>query len=123
MNNHLNLFRFFNDSTDTVFIENNLSRAFALCLYNDSLFLNEYIQSIVKEEDYSYLFSSIGSDTKYSIDIQIDTGNIERESYKTVYAIAMTADRNLDMTDFFSQTVLPGKRNITDIIFNTEQLG
>jgi len=44
MNYHLNVFRFFNESPETVFIENNISRAFALCLATDGFFLNEYIK-------------------------------------------------------------------------------
>jgi len=78
MNNHLNIFRFFNESTEKEFIENNLSRAFALCLISDGFFLNEYIKGIVSEEDYQYLFSSISSDTKCVVDIQVDTATVEK---------------------------------------------
>lgn len=122
MNHHLNLFRFFNESTETEFIENNLSRAFALCLTNNSFFLNEYIRSIATETDYEYLFSSISSDTECIVDIQIDTATIEKEGYKTVYAIAMTADRNLNMDDFLSQSEHKGKKNITDITISIKDI-
>ena len=111
MNNRLNIFRFFNESTEKEFIENNLSRAFSLCLTNNSLFLNEYIKGIIKPDDYEYLFASISSDTKCVIDIQIDTANIEKENYRTVYAVAMTSDSKLKMDDFFSQPEHADKRN------------
>ena len=71
MDHHLNLFRFFNESTVTEFIENNLSRAFSICLTNNSVFFNEYIKAMVTTDDYEYLFSSISEDTKYSLNIQI----------------------------------------------------
>ena len=78
MNHHLNLFRFFNESDEKEFIENNLSRAFSICLSNNGFFLSEYIKGIVSQEDYDYLFSSISEDAKYSIDLQIDTALIDK---------------------------------------------
>lgn len=115
MDHHLNVFRFFNESTEKEFIENNLSRAFALCLTTNAFFLNEYVKGIVSDHDYHYLFSSISSHTRCTIDIQVDTATIEKENYKTVYAVAMTSDPELDMRDFFSQPKFSGKKNITDI--------
>jgi hypothetical protein len=122
MDYHLNLFRFFNESTEKEFIENNLSRAFSLCLTNNSFFFNEYIKDIVTPDDYQYLFSSISSETKSFVDIQIDTATIETESYKTVYAVAMTSDRNLKMDDFLFQQEVSDKKNITDIFITIKDI-
>lgn len=115
-NSHLNLFRFYNENTEKEFIENNLSRAFAICLSNNSFFLNEYLQDILSREDYEYLFSSFDRDMKYEINMQVDTAGIEQESFKTVYAVAMTGNRNLDMDDFFKQLEFSERKNITDIL-------
>ena len=122
MDHHLNLFRFFNESTEKEFIENNLSRAFSICLTNNSFFFNEYIKAIVTSDDYEYLFSSISEDTKYSLDIQIDTATIEKESFSKIYAIAMTSDKNLDISDFFTQPDFGEKKNITDIIISIKDI-
>jgi len=122
MNHHLNIFRFYNESNEKIFIENNLSRAFALCLMNDTLFFNEYLRAIIEPEDFDYLFTLIDSDTKYSIDIQIDTESIDKESFKKVYALAMTTDKNLDMSDFFSQAQFKEKKNITDIVISIKDI-
>jgi len=122
MNHHLNLFRFFNESTETEFIENNLSRAFSICLVNNSFFLNQYIQAIVSNEDYDYLFSSMSEDTKYSLNIQIDTATIEKESFSKIYAVAMTSDKHLSMDDFFSQSDFGDRKNITDIIISIKDI-
>jgi hypothetical protein len=121
MNHHLNIYRFFNE-TEKEFIENNLSRAFSICLTNSSFFLNEYIREIVTLDDYEYLFSSINNDTKSIVGIQIDTTTIETESYKTVYAVAMTSDRNLNMDDFFTQQEISDKKNITDILITIKDI-
>lgn len=122
MNHHLNIFRFFNESTKKESVENNLSRAFSICLTNNSFFLNEYIQAIVTEEDYEYLFSSISEDTKYSIDIQVDTATIEKESFSKIYAVAMTSDKDLVMDDFFQQPEFGNEKNITDIIISIKDI-
>ena len=42
MNLHLNIFHFF-DGRDKQYIEDNLSRAFALCLKNDGMFLDHVL--------------------------------------------------------------------------------
>jgi hypothetical protein len=124
MNQHLNVFRFFNEDQSPIFIEKNLSRAFAICLTHESFFLSEYIRHIVSDEDYKYLFSSVDADTICSIDIEIDTGNnIEKENYKRVYAVAMTSDRNLSMDDFFNRTLSnEEKRNVTDIFIGIKDI-
>jgi hypothetical protein len=122
MNQHLNIFRFYNESSEREFIENNLSRAFAICLTNNSLFLYEYIKLIVTADDFDYLFSSIGENEQYSIDIQIDTATLEKVSYSKVYAVAMTTDKHLDMADFFSQPDFGEKKNITDIIISIKDI-
>lgn len=122
MDHHLNLFRFFNESTETEFIENNLSRAFSICLTNNSFFLSEYIKAIVTTDDFEYLFSSISEDTKYSLDIQIDTATIEKESFSKIYAVAMTSDKDLNMDNFFSQPDFGDRKNITDIIISIKDI-
>ncbi len=122
MNNHLNIFRFFNESTEKEFVENNLSRAFSICLTNNSFFFNQYIQNIVSSEDYEYLFSYISKDTKYSIDIQVDITTIEKESFSKIYAVAMTSDNALSMDDFFHQPEYGDKKNISDIIISIKDI-
>lgn len=122
MDHHLNLFRFFNESAEKEFIENNLSRAFSICLMNNSFFFNEYIQSVITTEDHDYLFTSINEDTKYLLDIQIDIATIDKESFKKVYAIAMTSDKNLDLSDFFTQRDFGEKKNITDIFITIKDI-
>lgn len=122
MNHHLNIFRFFNENTEKISIENNLSRAFSICLTNNSFFLNEYIKAIISNEDYNYLFSSISEDTKCLLDIQVDISTIEKEDFSKVYAVAMTADDELDMDDFFSQQNLGEKKSVTDIFINIKDI-
>jgi hypothetical protein len=115
MNPHLNLFRFFNDAGQQQFIENNLSRAFAICLNNDPLFFSHYIQSIVSGEDYDYLFSVFSKDSGYCVDIQQEMSSVNIEGIRKVYAIAMTTEK-MNMDDFSQQKVFQNQdRHITDV--------
>ncbi|HVD99976.1 MAG TPA: hypothetical protein VNB90_17335 [Cytophagaceae bacterium] len=122
MNHHLNVFRFFNESNSSEFIENNLSRALALCLLNNSLFLNEYIKKIVSEEDFFYLFNNVMEDSSLLINIQVDTAFIEKDNYKKIYAVAMTADKLLSMDNFHNMTFNGEKRHITDIFISIKDI-
>ncbi len=112
MNQHLNLFRFFNENPSKEFIENNLSRAFAICIANDPLFFNHYFHAIITSEDFNYLFGVYSKDTKFTVDLQIDMTSRELEGIKKVYAIAMTTDKNLDLSDFLPKNMKIVKREI-----------
>jgi len=115
MNSHLNFFRFFSDAGQQQFIENNLSRAFAICLNNDLLFFSHYIQSIISQDDYDYLFSVFSKDSGYCVDIQQEMSAINIEGIRKVYAIAMTTE-TMDMADFWQQKLFENQdRHITDV--------
>jgi hypothetical protein len=51
MNHHLNLFNFFN-GREAEYLEDNLSRAFALCLLHDPLFLDRVLSEVLNAEDH-----------------------------------------------------------------------
>jgi hypothetical protein len=55
MNRHLNIFNFFNGS-NLDYLEDNLSRGFALCLKYDSVFLDKVLKSVLSEYKYTKLF-------------------------------------------------------------------
>ena len=57
MDKHLNLFRFFNGGAYE-FWEDNLSRAFAICLKNDATFLSFILRNILDSEIYSQTLNS-----------------------------------------------------------------
>ncbi|HWZ21355.1 MAG TPA: hypothetical protein VNW06_01805 [Cytophagaceae bacterium] len=122
MNHHLNVFRFFNESNLSEFIENNLSRALALCLLNNSLFLNEYIKKVVSEEDFFYLFNNLTEESSLLINIQVDTAFIEKDNYKKIYAVAMTSDKLLNMDGFHDTAFNGEKQHITDIFISIKDI-
>ena len=129
MNRHLNLFVPFKENTEINVtendkkdvIENNLSRAFAICLLNDSLFFNEFIKEILHKEDYEQLFNYNSKDTDCVIDLQINTKKIDKENYNTVYPVAMTSNKNLKEDIFSHEEVSPYREN-TDIMISIKDI-
>ncbi|MBR5167703.1 MAG: hypothetical protein IKW86_06510 [Salinivirgaceae bacterium] len=85
MDKHLNLFRFFNDSSNE-FWEDNLSRAFAICLKNDATFLSFILQKILDSEVYSRIVNSDYPNSYIDIDLQRKVNYLDNYSY--IYAIA-----------------------------------
>lgn len=123
MNQHLNIFRYYNESNSAEFIENNLSRAFAICLESDPLFFSKYIQSIVEKDDYDYLFNFHEDGAAYQIDLQVNTNSLELSGLKKVYAVAMTADRDVEMSDFLSLSPTLSKEiNLTDVLITIKDI-
>lgn len=129
INRHLNLFDAFKENTEIDItendkkdvIENNLSRAFAICLLNDSLFFNEFLKEILDKQDYEQLFNYSIKDTDCIINLQIDTKEIEKENYITVYPVAMTSNKDLKETPS-SYERNSGYRENTDIMISIKDI-
>jgi len=68
-NNHLNLFNFYGDNNEQL-IENNLTRALAICLENDPILFDRLLRKILGVE-YDNLFVTVGDSAEVSIGIQI----------------------------------------------------
>ena len=68
VNRHLNIFDFFNGK-DVQYIEDNLSRAFALCLKYDPVLLDNVLRTVLREDTYNDLFSMDDPNTMIAIDL------------------------------------------------------
>jgi|GEM_PF-1629157 len=69
MDQHLNLFKFFN-SSDEDHLEDNLSRGFALCSRYDNLFLDKVLHEVLGADEYKRLFETDFPDYSIEIDLQ-----------------------------------------------------
>lgn len=85
MDTHLNIFRFFN-ADKKEFLEDNLSRGFALCLKYDSIFLDRVLQKVLSPDKYGELFNTEFPD--YRIDIDLQTRASDLEDFKTIVGVA-----------------------------------
>lgn len=93
MNRHLNIFNFFNGS-NLDYLEDNLSRAFALCLKYDSVFLDKVLKSVLPEQKYSELFNTDYPDYKIEIDLQNRASGLE--GFSDIIAVACSGKEILD---------------------------
>jgi len=93
MNRHLNIFNFFNGS-NTDYLEDNLSRGFALCLKYDSVFLDKVLKLVLFDNKYSELFNSDLPDYKIEIDLQNRVN--ELEGFSKIIAVACSGKEVLD---------------------------
>ena len=124
MNRHLNIFRPFSQNLSKENIEDNLSRAFVICLQNNSLLLYEFLRIIFKESKQEDLLNILLSDVAIAdictIDIQIETtdGN---EEFTKVFAVAISGTE-LDMSTFFQNVENPDKKHITDIFISIKDI-
>jgi len=113
MNAHLNLFRHYSASEDQQVLENNLTRALALCLQHDTLFLHGLLSAIVGEEKLRTDLHLTDTAERLIIDVQRSVSDLG--TCTTLYPVALT-EAKLDATAY---TAVVGWRNaspITDFI-------
>jgi hypothetical protein len=94
MNRHLNIFNFFNGS-GADYLEDNLSRAFALCLKYDPVFLDKVLKAVLPESNYTDLFNTDFPDYQIKIDLQNRTTDLE--NFNKIIAVACSG---MEVTEF-----------------------
>jgi hypothetical protein len=89
MDRHLNIFEFFNNH-DYEYYEDNMSRAFALCLKYDTVLLDNVLKQILDSKLYSSLFNTDYPD--YSIKIDLQKRPTELTDFTKIIAITCSAN-------------------------------
>ncbi len=118
MDRHLNIFEFFNGS-DKEHLEDNLSRAFALCLKNDNLLLDKTLRAVLSEEIYSSIFDIEERDSNFEIDLQKSSANFG--SYAHVVAVACSGNE-VDMEQIQYVDARDTNVPVTDLSIVTKDL-
>ncbi len=114
MNRHLNIFHTYSKVNREQQLENDLTRALAICLQEDSLFLNSILKTILTEKDYESLFTDIAGETKVSIEIQKNVESLE--AFNKLYALSITG-LEMSAESFFNQkNWTEDKDYITDLV-------
>jgi len=89
MNSHLNIFKTYTNSFRTFQLENDLTRALAISLQEDSLFFHEILKEVfLGTKFYSQLFDSLENEATISIDIQKKVSQIT--DYEHIFAITLS---------------------------------
>ncbi|MFA0661428.1 hypothetical protein AB4619_20130 [Vibrio splendidus] len=112
MNKHLNLFRTYTKTGRTYQLENDLTRALAICLQEDALFLHEVLKSIFDGDvHYNKLFQDINCPPTLDISIQKNAESIK--DYKHIYAVSLS---EVEMVNFWGQTIVDECDSICDLV-------
>jgi hypothetical protein len=115
MNRHLNIFNFFNGS-NIDYLEDNLSRAFALCLKYDNVFLDKVLKYVLPDNKYSELFNSDFLDYKIEIDLQNRVN--ELEGFSKIIAVACSGKEVLNFENVDARETNSPETDVCIIINN-----
>ncbi len=116
MDRHLNIFNFFNSNNED-YLEDNLSRAFALCLKYDSVFLDKILHVVLSDETYSTLFNTNYPDYKIEIDLQNRVN--ELEGFAKIIALACSGMEILDFKNVNARETHSPETDVCIIINDT----
>ena len=103
MNSHLNLFRTYSKEDKEYQLEDDLTRAVAICLLDNTVFLHETLKYILSQKEHAYdnLFSDYQGKSEITIDIQKRVSDIN--DFDHLFAVSLTGcEMNTD--EFFNQT-------------------
>lgn len=100
MNKHLNLFNSYSKENKNYQLENDLTRALAICLQEDKLLLHEFLRKIfMNTTSYSKLFDEYSKDSKVNIEIQKEISALE--SFEHIFAVSLTSC-SMNVNNFFN---------------------
>lgn len=99
MNSHLNIFKTYTKANRTYQLENDLTRALAISLQEDSLFFHEFLKVVFEGTNfYDSLFGALENETNISINIQERSSQLGEFEY--IFAISLS---ETEMNDFWGQ--------------------
>ena len=116
-NSHLNHFQSYSREERDNQLENDLTRAFAISLIENPLFLHEVLQYIFSQNNekdfYSKQFSNINSDSKMDVTIQRSVTSLNSPTH--LFAVSVTGVK-MDIDDFPTQLNDIRYDPITDLV-------
>ncbi len=115
MNSHLNIFKTYTNETRRFQLENDLTRAFAICLQENTLFFNEVLKTILNEQETNEMFSDIYS--KNDITINIQQRSSEISNYEKIYAVSLS-EFEMSEDHFWNQKHDAQYDPICDLVIN-----
>lgn len=114
MNSHLNVFKTYTRENRNFQLENDLTRAFAICLQEDNLFFYEVLMQIFANTNYfNTFFENTENNTTISIDIQKPVSQID--GFEKVFAISLSESEMIP-EHFWQQTLETKYDPVCDIV-------
>lgn len=120
MNSHLNVFNTYTKKERVYQLENDLTRAFAICMQEDALFFYEVLKVVLNDDkQLDLLLSNTEVENKVNINIQQNSSNIN--SYEKIIAVSLS-EFEMNVNDFFNQTNLHEYDPICDIVIELNDI-
>lgn len=115
MNRHLNIFRTYTKVNRDNQLENDLTRALAICLQESSVLLHTILRVIFEKSEGTYesLFTDYSEKENIQIDIQQNVANITE--FNKLFAVSLSGFQ-MDESLFFNQTHNTKYEPITDLL-------
>lgn len=120
MNRHLNIFNTYTKEEREYQLENDLTRAFAICLQEDNLFFHEILKFLLGGSNYyNQLFENYDGNSEISIEIQKKVSSIGE--FEHVFAISLSENR-MTPQSFWSQDHKHEYDPICDLVLRINDL-
>lgn len=118
MNSHLNIFKSYTNINRTYQLENDLTRALAISLQEDSLFFHEVFKEILKGTNfYNQLFESLENETIVDINIQKRASQIS--NFDHIFAISLSES---EISGFWEQSHNKNYDPICDLVIQINNI-
>lgn len=118
MNSHLNIFKSYAKVNRSYQLENDLTRALAISLQEDTLFFHEVLKEILKDSNfYDQLFESSESAANLNISIQTKASKIS--NFEHIFAISLS---EYSMSDFWAQEHNKNYDPICDLVIQINNI-
>ncbi|KQS91722.1 hypothetical protein [Chryseobacterium sp. Leaf394] len=119
MSKFLNVFRYYTNKVREFQLENDLSKALAITLMENSMFLYGSLKEILDKNDFEKLLNQDLASTSLDISIQRDTR--ELKNYDKIYAVSVS-EEILNTVDFYKLNLGVINKEITDIVIQINAL-
>ncbi len=119
MNSHLNIFKAYAKDNREYQLENDLTRAFAICLQEDNLFFHEVLKEIIGKAYYNQFFGSYENEANIEIDIQKGADKINDFEY--IFAISLS-DNEMSVDNFWEQKNETEYITICDLVMKIDNV-
>jgi|GEM_PF-955004 len=119
MSKFLNVFRYYTSKDREYQLENDLSKALAITLMENSMFLYESLKEILDADDFEKLLNQDLSNTSLDISIQRNTKDLK--NFDKIYAVSVSED-TLNTIDFYNLNIGVINKEITDIVIQINAL-
>lgn len=120
MNTHLNIFNSYSKSNRQYQLENDLTRALAICMQENSLFFNDVLKDIFDQTNYfGEFFNDMETNNEITISIQNSSNNIT--DFDKLFAVSLS-EHSMREDHFWNQKHETVYDPICDIVIRINQI-